>query len=164
MRRMSTVVLLCLGAAAWSAGALADDTKMGDLSSPRGLSALAAGGNSDARPQLAVGPRPGIAAELTSSQMSATGTQLKVGETARTDSSLKLGSKLPPGGADARLSSFAAGGSDSNAFSNATSSATLSSISPPAPAAIGGIATSSDTSGQLRSYKPDAASPALRKR
>lgn len=153
MLKLSTLVVACV---AVSGAALADDTKMGDLSS-RGLSALAATHN---RPELSVNPRSGLDGELGATKGAASSTGLKVGDTSRTDPSLKFGSKLPSG-SESSLSSFSAGGAEASAFSNASASSSLASMSQPplgAPATLIG-ATADETGAQLKSLKATTPAP-----
>jgi hypothetical protein len=156
MLKISTLVVVCV--AAVSAAALADDTKMGDLSSSRGLSALAAGGNSDSRPQLSVNPRSGLDGELNPTKGATIGTGLKASAAAGSDPSLKFGSKLPSG-PDDRLSSFSAGSGDASAFSNASSSSSLSALSQPVPTTMMGADTSADSGTQLKALKSESSTP-----
>jgi hypothetical protein len=131
--------------------------------SSRGVSALAATGNSDSRPQLSVNPRSGLGGELGSTKGAATITGLKVGAGSGTDTSLKLGSKLPTG-PDERLSSFSASGGDANTFSNAASSSSLSAQIPPMPTIAFGP-DAGETDSQLKALKSNATTPTqMRKR
>jgi hypothetical protein len=158
MLKISTLVVVCV--AAVSTAALADDTKMGDLSPSRGLSALAAGGNTDSRPQLSVNPRSGLDGELGATKGAASATGLKANTGSGTDTSLKLGSKLPTG-PDDRLSTFSAGGGDANSFSNASSSASLASLAaeiPPMPTIAFGPG-SDEAGSQLKSLKASTPAP-----
>jgi len=155
MLKISTLVVVCV--ATVSAAAMADDTKMGDVSS-RGLSALAAGGNADSRPQLSVNPRSGLDGELGQTKGSAMGTGLKMSAAPAADPSLKFGSRLPSG-PDDRLSSFSAGGAEANAFANATPSSNLSSMIPPEPSMIISTTVPEDAGTQLKALKAGSPPP-----